>query len=194
MLSAISSNMEKTKMLLSGNGLILYHIIPTFNDPKKEDFEKIVGKETVPGQHRKDEHFTETCGSPFQTKEGGENKTKIKGLKVLKVALMERPWYSGTDRWSSPLYMTILLLCNWDSFGKQSWKKEKLIFFFTQGFLPIRLKFNGSSHIWLVFSNLTSLQFSWANAVTCNWQLLTELDLFIFGVDIQPDIIYLKQY
>ena len=107
----------------------------------------------------------------------------IKGLKVLKVAQMERPWYFGTDRWSSPLYMTILLLCNWDSFGKQSWKKEKLIFF-TQGFLPIQLKFNGSSHIWLVFSYLTSLQFSWANAVTCNWQLPTELDLFIFRVDI----------
>ena len=107
----------------------------------------------------------------------------IKGLKVLKVALMERPWCFGTDRWSSPLYMTILLLCNWDSFGKQSWKKEKLIFF-TQGFLPIRLKFNGSSHIWLVFSHLTSLQFSWANAVTCNWQLPTQLDLFIFSVDI----------
>ena len=60
-----------------------------------------------------------------------------------------------------------------------SWEKEKLIFL-TQGFLPIRLKFNGSSHIWLVFSNLTSLQFSWANAVTCNRQLLTKLDLFIF--------------
>ena len=108
---------------------------------------------------------------------------KIKGLKVLKVALMVRPWYFGNDRWSSPLYMTILLLCNWDSFGKQSWEKEKLIFF-TQDFPPIWLKFNGSSHIWLVFSNLTSLQFSWANAVTCNWQLPTRLDLFIFRVDI----------
>ena len=76
-----------------------------------------------------------------------------------------------------------LLLCDWDSFGKQSWKKEKHIYFI-QGFLPIRLKFNGSSHIWLVFSNLTSLQFSWANAVTCNWQVPTNLDLFIFRVDI----------
>ena len=48
----------------------------------------------------------------------GELKKKKKGLKVLKVALMVRPSYFGTDRWSSPLYMTILLLCNWDSFGK----------------------------------------------------------------------------
>ena len=63
-------------------------------------------------------------------------------------------------------------------------ERKKNSFFFTQGFLPIRLKFNGSSHIWLVFSNLTSLQFSWANAVTCNWQLPTELDLFIFSIDI----------
>ena len=63
-------------------------------------------------------------------------------------------------------------------------ERKKSSFFFTQGFLPIRLKFNGSSHIWLVSSNLTSLQFSWANAVTCNWQLPTELDLFIFLVDI----------
>ena len=102
----------------------------------------------------------------------------IRGLKVLKVALMVRPWYFGTDRWSSPLYMTILLLRNWDSFGKQSWKKEKLSF--TQRFLLIWLKFNGLSNIWLVFSNLTSLQFSWANAVTCNRQLPTKLDLFIF--------------
>ena len=63
-------------------------------------------------------------------------------------------------------------------------ERKKNSFFFTQGFLPIRLKFNGSSHIWLVFSNLTSLQFSWANAVTCNWQLPIELDLFIFRIDI----------
>ena len=63
-------------------------------------------------------------------------------------------------------------------------ERKKNLSFFTQGFLPIWLKFNGSSHIWLVFSNLTSLQFSWANAVTCNWQLPTELDLFIFRVDI----------
>ena len=61
-----------------------------------------------------------------------KDKNKIKGLKVLKVALMERPWYFGTNRWSSPLYMTILLLCNWDSFGKLSWKKEKLIFFYSR--------------------------------------------------------------
>ena len=54
----------------------------------------------------------------------------------------------------------------------------------TQGFLPIRLKFNGSSHIWLVFNNLTSLQFSWANAVTCNRQLPTKSDLFIFFFNI----------
>ena len=106
-------------------------------------------------------------------------KREIKGMKVLKVALMVRLWYFRTDRWSSPLYMTILLLRNWDSFGKQSWKKEKT-HFFTQGFLPIRLKFNGLSHIWLIISNLTSLQFSCANAVTSNRQLPTKLDLFFF--------------
>ena len=78
--------------------------------------------------------------------------------------------------WQSCFYVTETAL-------EKSWKKEKLTVF-TQGFLPIRLKFNGSSHIWLVFSNLNSLQFSWANAVTCNWQLPTKLDLFIFRVDI----------
>ena len=71
-----------------------------------------------------------SCSQVHNTTDWAMGLDKIKGLKVLKVALMERPWYFGTDRWSSPLYMTVLLLCNWDSFGKQSWKKEKLIFFY----------------------------------------------------------------
>ena len=75
--------------------------------------------------------------------------------------------------WQSCFYVIETALEN------KSWKKEKLIFF-TRGFLLIRLKFNGLSQIWLVFSNLTSLRFSWANAVTCNRQLPTKLDLFIF--------------
>ena len=95
---------------------------------------------------------------------------KIKGLKVLKVALMVIDGHHPFT-WQSCFYVIETNLEN---------RAERKTHFFTQGFLPIRLKFNGSSHIWLVFSNLTSLQFSWANAVTCNRYLPTELDLFIF--------------
>ena len=38
MLSAICLNLDQCKVLSSGNGLSLYHTIPTLNDPKGEAF------------------------------------------------------------------------------------------------------------------------------------------------------------
>ena len=48
---------------LFGKGLILYHTIPTFDDPEKVDFENIVGKEENTGN----QHFLQfpQCFLPF---------------------------------------------------------------------------------------------------------------------------------
>ena len=38
---------------MCGNGLTIYHAIPTFNDPERESFENIVGK----GENAGKQHF-----------------------------------------------------------------------------------------------------------------------------------------
>ena len=43
MLSAICFNLDRSKILLSGNGLNPYHRIMTFSDLEKENFENTVG-------------------------------------------------------------------------------------------------------------------------------------------------------
>ena len=53
----------RQNVALCGNGLTLYHTIPTFNDLKKENFENIVGKEENIGY----QHFIPfpQCFIPF---------------------------------------------------------------------------------------------------------------------------------
>ena len=47
MLSAICYNLDQCKILLSGNGLTLYHTIQTLNDPKEKCHEKHWKKENA---------------------------------------------------------------------------------------------------------------------------------------------------
>ena len=53
MSSAICFNLEESKILLSGNGLTLYHTIPTYYDCYKKPFKNTVEK----GENAGDQHF-----------------------------------------------------------------------------------------------------------------------------------------